>query len=389
MSNKTWSTCPASTWHTRPRTSSKPWIRRWGEISNFAFRAPSGRDSGWNRINLNPWISERGCLLTQPPFPQNQWSVYVNFARHSSTVLFSELLTESTTTTGSGTWSMGCISPRGEGAGEGACRPRSGPRPSRLYESPQGLVDRVVDFVHDHQTLRACSLTCKALLYSTRRFIHSKLYMTPRARKFFPQERTLSHMIWNRNSAPLYFLSYMHKRGLLQYVQRVYICLPRTFTPENLLPHLHHFQTLNRVHTLTIKHYDAFRWAKHYRACFAHFYPTLTSLSLWYPSGHFPSLFQFALQFPNLEYLSMCLKNEERIPTIHGQSPPPDQHFRLSCVYPVEQCPADLSNEQQNKMTFRSVELERPSRSHARQILDACADTLENLTIVHHELGVC
>ena len=254
---------------------------------------------------------------------------------------------------------------------------------------PQELVDRVVDFVHDHQTLRACSLTCKALLYSTRRFIHSKLYMTPRARKFFPQERTLSHMIWNRNSAPLYFLSYMHKRGLLQYVQRVYIYLPRTFTPENLLPHLHHFQTLNRVHTLTIKHYDTFRWANHYRAYFVHFYPTLTSLSLWYPSGHFPSLFQFALQFPNLEYLCLCLKNEERIPAIHGQSPPPDQYFRLSCVYPVEQCPADLSNEQQNKMTFRSVELERPSRSHARQILDACADTLENLTIVHHELGVC
>lgn len=135
MSNKTWSTCPASTWHTRPRTSSKPWIRRWGEISNFAFRAPSGRDSSWNRINLNPWVSERGCLLTQPPFSQNQWSVYVNFARHSSTVLFFELSTESTTTTGPGTWPMGYISPREEGAGERTCRPRSGSRPSRFYGS--------------------------------------------------------------------------------------------------------------------------------------------------------------------------------------------------------------------------------------------------------------
>ena len=121
--------------HAQLRTSSKPWIRRWGEISNFAFRAPSGRDSSWNRINLNPWISERGCLLTQPPFSQNQWSVYVNFARHSSTVLFFELSTGSTTTTGPGTWPMGYISPREEGAGERTCRPRSGSRPSRFYGS--------------------------------------------------------------------------------------------------------------------------------------------------------------------------------------------------------------------------------------------------------------
>ena len=250
---------------------------------------------------------------------------------------------------------------------------------------PQELVDYIVDMIHDHQTLNACSLTCKPLLYSVRRLTYSEFYVTPRAQRFFTEEKSISQMIWNRHNAHLYFLSYMGKRGLLQYVRHIHICLPRTFTPENLLPHLHHFQTLNRVHTLTIRHYDAVRWANDYKACFAHFYPTLTSLSLWYPSGPLPLLLQFAQQFPNLEFLSLLLRNEEIAPVTVRQSPP--LVSKLFGVYPVAQRPAVLFNELPNKLSLRSVELGRLSNSHAQHILDACASTLERLTIIHHEHG--
>ena len=57
----------------------------------------------------------------------------------------------------------------------------------------------------------------------------------------------------------LRFLSYVAKRGLPQYVRRVHICLPRKFTPDNLLPQLHHFRSLDRVRTLTIEQFDLLR----------------------------------------------------------------------------------------------------------------------------------
>ena len=231
------------------------------------------------------------------------------------------------------------------------------PGPHGFMKLPQELVDYIVDMIHDHQTLNACSLTCKPLLYSVRRLTYSEFYVTPRAQRFFTEEKSISQMIWNRQNAHLYFLSYMGKRGLLQYVRHIHICLPRTFTPENLLPHLHHFQTLNRVHTLTIRHYDAVRWANDYKACFAHFYPTLTSLSLWYPSGPLPLLLQFAQQFPNLEFLSLLLRNEEIAPVTVHQSPP--LVSKLFGVYPVAQRPAVLFNELPNKLSLRSVELGR------------------------------
>ncbi|KAF9790798.1 hypothetical protein BJ322DRAFT_1038211 [Thelephora terrestris] len=260
------------------------------------------------------------------------------------------------------------------------------PDPHGFMKLPQELVDHILYMLRDDcETLRACSLTCKALLYSTRPLTHHTLHLTQRTRGSFTKAKTFSCMRPNRDGARLYFLSYMGKRGLLQHARRVNISLPRVFTPNTLLPHLHYFQTLNRVHTLTIKHYDAVLWANHHKTCFAHFYPTLTSLSLCHPSGRFPFLLQFALQFPNLEDLSLeWLKNEEQVqtdltvPAIIHQSPPLRGRFRLAGVYPEE-----LFNELRKKMNFRSVELDRPS--HAQHVLDACADTLENLTIIHHE----
>ena len=61
---------------------------------------------------------------------------------------------------------------------------------------PQELIDYIVDILHnDISTLKACSLTCKAMFASTRRLIHQglclpaleKLRILSRAKKSRPQ----------------------------------------------------------------------------------------------------------------------------------------------------------------------------------------------------------
>ena len=104
----------------------------------------------------------------------------------------------------------------------------------------------------------------------------------------------------------LRFLSFMGERGFLQYTREVHIRMGRTvFTPDILIPHLDHFRSLKRVHSLTIESYDAVAWLNHHKSSFIHFYPTLTSLALHNPLNHYRCVLQFALQFPNLDNLSI------------------------------------------------------------------------------------
>jgi hypothetical protein len=161
------------------------------------------------------------------------------------------------------------------------------------------------------------------------------------------------------------------------------------FTPDIILPHLHRFQSLDRVHTLIIERYHAPLWANHYKTCFAHLYPTLTSLTLRRPFGHYRLLLQFALQFPHLENLSLDFLEAERavtpglvVPTVVDQSSPLRGCLRLAGYGTAIQLPSDFTREFPKGIKFRSVELEDFLGNHAQHTLEACADTLESLTIV-------
>ena len=182
----------------------------------------------------------------------------------------------------------------------------------------------------------------------------------------------------------------MGERGLLQYTRQVYItAVYETFTPGALLPHLHHFQSLDRVHTLTINSYDVVSWANHWKTFFIHFYPTLTSLTLRHPFGNCLLLLQFSLQFPNLQNLCIeFLRNGREfvpgltIPTTIDQSPPLRGHLRLVGVVTVDRLLVDSANKLSNGFNFRSVELEDFWGSRGQHVLNACADTVENLVII-------
>lgn len=253
----------------------------------------------------------------------------------------------------------------------------------------------------DPQALRACSLTCKAMFASARSLIHRTLHLTRRNNESgFIREEAEKFCSWewigsDDNDLKLSLVSYLGECGLLRYTRQVHIHNSCMFTPDTLQPHLHHFQSLDRVHALTIDHYHAVIWQKHYISCFIHFYPTLTSLTLHRPFGHDRLTLHFVLQFPNLKNLclewpqSSLIPPAVTVPAVVDQLPPLCGHLRLAGLDGVVRRLIDLACQPRNGINFRSLELEDPfdRRSHAQRILNACADTLENLTITPHGNG--
>ena len=261
---------------------------------------------------------------------------------------------------------------------------------------PQELVDYIMEMLHDDtRSLKACSLTCKTMLASTRHLIHYTLYLTPQNNQsvLTREEQSRYQGQEGRLDVQLRFLSYVGERGFLRYTQQVHIRGFDPFTPGTLLPHLHHFQSLDRVHTLMIDHYDTALWENYLTTCFVHFYPTLTSLTLRRPIGHYRFVFKFVLQFPNLENLCLEWPTSNYLawgvttPAVVYQFPPLRGHLRLVGLGGNVQWPMDFARELGGGINFRSVEIEEPSASYPQDILNACGGTLESLTLVPRRFG--
>ena len=262
---------------------------------------------------------------------------------------------------------------------------------------PTELIDYIMDILRDDlPALQACSLTCRVMLASARRLIHQTLYLTPENYNYqsVPTRRyRLRFLKRNHNYFELRFLSYVGERGLLQYTRQIHISMSLTFSPDAILPHLHHFQSLNHVHTLTLEEFNLLRWTSHYQTCFSHFYPTLTSLTLRRCVDYDRLLLRFVLQFPRLE--NLCIERLWELvnlevappnPTVTVDQPPPlCGHLRLTGGDTLSQLTTYFSREGVN---FRSVELEKFPGSRAQPILNACGHTLEYLTIIHNGDGM-
>jgi hypothetical protein len=266
---------------------------------------------------------------------------------------------------------------------------------------PQELVDRIVDTLHDDlPALKACALTCRAMFASARRLVHQTLCLTPRNNESVltrEERKKLRRLTQGYQDVQLRFLAHMGERGLLQHARKVYIDAPGpgyihnagAFTPDTLLPHMHHFQSLARVHAITIELCESDVW--HHKSCFAHFYPTLTSLTLRRPLGDDGLVLQFVLQFPNLENLSLEWPggNDDGVrhnplapaaPTIVDQPSIPRGHLRLVNLDHFWE-PMDFVFRLGNRLKFRSVELDGSSWNHGQYVLNACADTIQDLAI--------
>ena len=262
---------------------------------------------------------------------------------------------------------------------------------------PRELVDHIIATLHDDlPALKACSLTCRAMFASTRYLIHQTLCLTPRnGESVVTREEKMKLRIREQGhqDVQLRFLSYMGEHGLLQYTRKIYIYNSPpvgefyigVFTPDTLLPHVHHFQSMDRVHAITIERFDSRAWEGHYKTCFAHFYLTLTSLTLHRPSCSPEDFLVFVLQFPNLENLSIEWWNECcGSPTSRPAAPAAPtilrEHLRLANLDGGWPSIADSLRE--NGFTFRSVELDGSFSYHGQEALDANASSIQSLTII-------
>ena len=267
---------------------------------------------------------------------------------------------------------------------------------------PQELVDHVMDMLYDDiPDLKACSLTCKAMFASTRPLIHRTLQLSNNNTLRVLSRGEKRRYERGDDDVKFRLISFMDKRGLLQYVRRVHICPQDLSTPEILSPHLH-FQSLNQVHTLIIDHIYIGEWVNCHSSGFAHFYPTVTSLTLHRPRNrprnrtrNHDLLLNFVLWFPNLENLSLewlefydyrdwsvtDIAIPERTPPLRGC-------LRLVGHHNASDSSANPFHGPPKGFNFRSVELhDNFPGSQARHVLNACARTLENLTITARDLG--
>ena len=257
---------------------------------------------------------------------------------------------------------------------------------------PQELVDYIMDMLRDDiPALKACSLTCRPMFASTRRLIHRILYLHPEtARRVFRRNTGGVHPQSKvpNNEKPQSRLLEMDEHGVLKYARHVHFA-PDICIPEALLPYHHYFQSLDQVHTLRIDYLDAFAWAPpDLTTCFAHFYPTLTSLTLLCPGDHYLPLVKFIAQFPNLD--NLCLEWTitnwlVMLPPIDclvvDRSPPFRGHLRLAGCDRVILWLATFVRELPNGINFQSVELKDFFWDYGQHILDPCSCTLEYLTI--------
>ena len=173
---------------------------------------------------------------------------------------------------------------------------------------PRELIDKILRYNGDLQTLKNCSLTSRAFYSAARPLVHRRMtlgftsaYCGSRSEKL-PTEDVLDQAeVFHAR-----YLSEAEKRGLLRfgYVREVDLYLD-IGNPENVLQ-LQHIRVLETVHTLTIKFLDLPMILPIFDRCFSQFVPTLRSLSLtWTSYGNPHQLMEFVYRFPCLDNLAL------------------------------------------------------------------------------------
>lgn len=238
----------------------------------------------------------------------------------------------------------------------------------------------------NRRALKACSLTCKAMFASTRPLIHQTLHLTTQNnQKILTPTEKKRYAQGGHYELELHILPFMAERGLLKYAKHLNIDARFGFFPYALAPHLRHFSSLDRIHTLTMHSCRFILWRDIYNSLFTHLYPTLTTLVLYSSTSH---LLPFILQFPNLQNLTLESPHYETLsPSVSTlpvvlRPPPLRGHLRCASSGPMNPMwPREFPSLLQGGINFRSVELQGVHCEQGQQILDMCAGSLEKFTI--------
>jgi len=255
---------------------------------------------------------------------------------------------------------------------------------------PRDIIEHIFHFLHeDMGTLKACSLTCRALFSAARRLIHRKvtfmrwkIYRRPTLVERIATKVLRGQRVREVHTKYLPMLSMAEKRGLLGYVQELIIAIEQSLTPETLEVYLPQFRSFSQVQTLVICDFDLTSFLPTFGRFFAQFVPTLRSLHLPRVMGDAHEVLGFICKFPHLDDLSLTLPSSHCIPvppeSSVGYSPPLGGALLLGGR---ESTTARFLLEIPGGLHFRSIDAGGVDKAELEEILVACSSTLEAFSV--------
>ena len=265
---------------------------------------------------------------------------------------------------------------------------------------PQELFIHIMSMLgNDLQSLKACSLTCRAMFVSTRHIIHRRICLTSEKNwELLTVPERQRYIRGERQGLAIRVLSEIAALGLLQYARHLFIDVNQNFSPTHLQPFNQHFQCFDRVRELTIHWLHTPDFLEDFDTYFANFVPTLRSLHLELPAGDTRDILDFVCRFPHLDDLGLRMPigdfhgqgtwKSESLPVVENMPP-----FRgaLKLRWVTGWCsylPLQLFS-LPGKRRFRFLDF-RDCKFEAEQpIIDACSGTLESVSTTWKRFGKC
>jgi hypothetical protein len=254
---------------------------------------------------------------------------------------------------------------------------------------PQEVVDHIVFMLrNDLQSLKACSLTCKAMFVSTRCVIHRKICLTSEKNwELLTVAERQRYIRGERQGIAVRVLSSIAAYGLLQYARHLVININKNFTPANLQPFNHHFQRFDRIQELHVYWLDTPGFLESFDTYFANFVPTLRSLHLEAPAGDTRDILDFICQFPHLEDLSLSSEDSRdrgvwksgSLPIVKSM-PPFRGRLRLRGITEWRGHLLLQLISLPGKRRFRFIDFRACDAEVEQPIVDACSGTLESVS---------
>ena len=255
---------------------------------------------------------------------------------------------------------------------------------------PQEIVDHIVFMLrNDLKSLKACSLTSKAMFVSTRHVIHRKICLTwERNWDLLTIPEKQKYIRGERQDIAVRVLSAIAAHGLLPYARHLYIHLNRNFTTANLQPFNDHFQHFDRIQELSIYWLHTPDFLRgNFDVYFQNFVPTLRSLHLDTPTGDTRDILDFICRFPNLDDLTFKMgPGDPRDWRTFGPLPVvekmPPFRGRLKLGNIDERCGHTIQQliSLPGKRCFRFIDFRSCTFKAEQPIIDACSSTLESIS---------
>ncbi|KAF9650475.1 hypothetical protein BDM02DRAFT_1379420 [Thelephora ganbajun] len=267
---------------------------------------------------------------------------------------------------------------------------------------PQEIVDYIIFMLgNDMKSLKACSLTCKAMFVSTRHVIHRKMRLTCEKNwELLTTPEKQRYIRGDRQGIAVRVLDGIATHGLFPYARHLFIHLNRNFTPVNLQPFNHHFQRFDRVQELSIYWLHTPGFLKNFDTFFANFVPTLRSLHLDVPTGDTQDILDFVCRFPHLDDLTLEMSSDDppnwkswksvSLPIVR-KMPPFQGRLKLRRIGRWHSYMPQQLTSLPGKRRFRFVDFRSCSSEGEQFIIDACSGTIETLSTTwkkYHEKGL-